>query len=76
MLVGELGQRGPRSADNFSKGNGDDGIDVDAAGTTIARNKANVNADLGIEAVPGVIDGGGNKAQRERQPRAVRERQL
>ena len=48
--------------DNFSKGNGDDGIDVDAAGTTIARNKANVNADLGIEAVPGVIDGGGNKA--------------
>ena len=35
---------------------------MDAAGTTIARNKANINADLGIEAVPGVIDGGGNKA--------------
>ncbi len=31
-------------------------------GTTIARNKANNNADLGIEAVPGVTDGGGNKA--------------
>jgi parallel beta-helix repeat protein len=50
-------------SDNFSKGNGDDGIDVDAPGTTIARNKANFNFDLGIEAVPGVIDGGGNKAQ-------------
>jgi nitrous oxidase accessory protein NosD len=61
VLVGSSARRAVIS-DNFSKGNGDDGIDVDAAGTTVARNKANVNADLGIEAVPGVIDGGGNKA--------------
>ena len=61
VLVGSSARRAT-IRDNFSKGNGDDGIDVDAAGTTVTRNKANVNADLGIEAVPGVIDGGGNKA--------------
>ena len=44
--------------------------------TTITRNTANVNADLGIEAVPGVTDGGGNKANGQRQPGAVRGRQL
>jgi parallel beta-helix repeat protein len=42
--------------------NGDDGIDVDAPATTVTRNIANRNHDLGIEAVPGVIDGGGNHA--------------
>jgi parallel beta-helix repeat protein len=42
--------------------NGDDGIDVDASATTVTRNIANHNHDLGIEAVPGVIDGGGNHA--------------
>jgi len=42
--------------------NGDDGIDVDAPATTVTRNIANHNHDLGIEAVPGVIDGGGNHA--------------
>ena len=42
--------------------NGDDGIDVDYPGSTVMRNKANHNGDLGIEAVPGTIDGGGNKA--------------
>ena len=41
---------------------GDDGIDVDAPGSTLARNTANDNADLGIEAVAGTIDGGRNKA--------------
>jgi parallel beta-helix repeat protein len=61
VLVGSSARRAT-VRDNFSKGNGDDGIDVDAAGITVARNKANVNVDLGIEAVPGVIDGGGNKA--------------
>jgi len=30
--------------------------------TTVTRNIANHNHDLGIEAVPGVIDGGGNHA--------------
>lgn len=47
---------------NTANRNGDDGIHVDAAGTTVTRNAANDNLDLGIEAVPGVIDGGGNTA--------------
>ena len=54
---------GPLSlTDNFSKGNADDGIDVDTPGATLSRNKAIHNGDFGIEAVPGVTDGGGNKA--------------
>ena len=40
----------------------DDGIDVQAPGTLIRHNTANDNGDLGIEAVPGVIDGGNNRA--------------
>ncbi len=40
----------------------DDGIDVDAPGTLIRANTATNNGDLGIEAVAGVIDGGGNRA--------------
>jgi parallel beta-helix repeat protein len=40
----------------------DDGIHVEDAGTVIADNRANHNFDLGIQAVPGVIDGGGNTA--------------
>ncbi len=47
---------------NSANHSGDDGIDVNAAGTKLTRNTANRNHDLGIEAVPGVIDGGGNKA--------------
>jgi parallel beta-helix repeat protein len=48
---------------NVASGNGDDGIDVDVVRTTITRNTANDNGDYGIEAVPDVIDGGGNKAR-------------
>ena len=48
---------------------GDDGIDVDSSATTITRNTANVNGDLGIEAVPGVTDGGGNMASNNGDPR-------
>jgi large repetitive protein len=40
----------------------DDGFDVDAAGALLRRNRANDNGDLGIEAVPGVTDLGGNRA--------------
>jgi parallel beta-helix repeat protein len=47
---------------NDVHGFADDGIDVEAPSTTIRRNTANQNGDLGIEAVPGVIDGGGNTA--------------
>jgi hypothetical protein len=48
---------------NVSSSNGDDGIDVDSPATTVTANLANDNADLGIEAVPGVTDGGGNRAR-------------
>src|SRR4029079_3523426 len=41
---------------------GDDGIHVDSASTTITRNTAVHNTDLGIDAVPGTTDGGGNRA--------------
>ena len=40
----------------------DDGIDVEAPSTSLLRNTTNANADLGIEAVPGVNDLGGNRA--------------
>ena len=53
---------------NVATGNGDDGIDVDNPRTTITRNTANDNGDYGIEAVPDVIDGGGNKARRNGTP--------
>jgi parallel beta-helix repeat protein len=39
------------------------GISVSHATTTLRRNTANNNGQLGIEAVPNIIDGGGNKAQ-------------
>jgi parallel beta-helix repeat protein len=40
----------------------DDGFDVDSSTTTLTANRAGRNGDLGIEAVFGVTDGGGNKA--------------
>jgi hypothetical protein len=40
----------------------DDGIHVDAPGTLVRANTANDNGDLGIEAIGGTIDGGGNRA--------------
>lgn len=42
--------------------NGGVGIRVDAPGTLIAHNLAYDNGELGIDAVDGVIDGGGNRA--------------
>ena len=42
--------------------NGDDGIDVDKAGTTLRSNTATNNSDWGIEAVAGILNGGGNRA--------------
>jgi parallel beta-helix repeat protein len=47
---------------NVVKRNGDDGIDVHIPSATIAANRADFNGDLGIEAVEGVTDGGGNQA--------------
>lgn len=47
---------------NWAVRSGDDGLDVESASSTLTRNTALLNHDLGIEAVPGVIDGGGNRA--------------
>lgn len=47
---------------NVVTNSGDDGIDVKSRDTTIRANLAVGNHDLGIEAVAGVTDGGGNKA--------------
>jgi large repetitive protein len=61
-ILVENGATGTLVVRNLAIRNGDDGIDVDAPATTLTRNVANHNHDLGIEAVPGVIDGGGNHA--------------
>jgi parallel beta-helix repeat protein len=39
-----------------------DGVHVEAPGTRIGDNSSDANRDLGFEAVPGVIDAGGNTA--------------
>jgi parallel beta-helix repeat protein len=58
----------PGSTDTLIQGNvaflnGDDGIDAQDPATTISRNSASRNLDLGIEAVEGITDGGGNRAE-------------
>lgn len=53
---------------NLAVGSGDDGIYVDAPATTLTRNTAILNHNLGIEAVRRVIDGGGNVARRNSNP--------
>jgi parallel beta-helix repeat protein len=47
---------------NIVTGSGHDGINTASAATTLTRNLALRNRNLGIEAVPGTIDGGGNHA--------------
>jgi hypothetical protein len=54
---------------NHAFGAKDDGLDANNPTTKLARNEAARNADLGIEAVRGVIDGGGNKASGNGDPR-------
>jgi parallel beta helix pectate lyase-like protein len=39
------------------------GIEVFRAGAVVSRNRADRNGDYGIYAVPGVVDGGGNRAR-------------
>jgi parallel beta-helix repeat protein len=48
---------------NVASGAKDDGFDVESRSTRLAKNRATHNADLGIQAVRGVIDGGGNVAR-------------
>jgi len=47
---------------NLARRSGDDGFDVESSSTKLARNRAVGNDALGIEAVLGVIDAGGNLA--------------
>ena len=47
---------------NVAVGAGGDGFRVSNPSTQLTRNRAMRNADFGIEAVSGVIDGGGNRA--------------
>jgi parallel beta-helix repeat protein len=54
---------------NRAHGSKDDGFDVESRTATLAGNSAVGNADLGIEAVRGVIDGGGNIARGNGDPR-------
>ncbi len=48
---------------NTSIGNGQDGIQVESAYSALVKNTANHNANIGINAVVGVLDGGGNNAE-------------
>ena len=54
---------------NLARRSGDDGFDVESSSTKLVRNRAVGNDDLGIEAVFGVIDGGGNLASGNGDPR-------
>jgi large repetitive protein len=47
---------------NVATGSGDDGFDICRPAATLTANTANDNFDLGIEAVPEVVDGSGNRA--------------
>jgi len=53
---------------NVALRSGDDGFDIASVRVRLARNRAVLNADLGIEAAPGAIDGGGNVARENGDP--------
>ncbi len=55
-------------ARNVALRNGDDGIDVENPATTVRANALLDNSDLGVEAIPGTRDGGGNIAARNGSP--------
>ena len=54
---------------NLARRSGDDGFDVESNSAKLVRNRAVGNDALGIEAVFGVIDGGGNLASGNGDPR-------
>jgi large repetitive protein len=54
---------------NHAFGAKDDGLDTNSPTTELTRNEAGRNGDLGIEAVRGVIDRGGNIARHNGDPR-------
>jgi parallel beta-helix repeat protein len=49
---------------NVARGAGDDGFGIQSRTSKLADNRAIANGDLGIRAVEGVTDGGGNVARR------------
>jgi hypothetical protein len=55
--------------DNLAIAARDDGFDVGSPSTALTGNRAVRNADLGIEAVRGVTDAGGNTARHNRDSR-------
>jgi parallel beta-helix repeat protein len=55
--------------DNVARGAGDDGFDIESRSMKLTGNRAVRNSDLGIEAVHGVNDGGGNVARHNGDPR-------
>jgi parallel beta-helix repeat protein len=57
-----------RLTHNVAVGAGDDGIDVESTSTSLRRNIAVRNGDLGIEAVAGAADLGGNRASGNANP--------
>jgi parallel beta-helix repeat protein len=59
----EAGSQATFLVGNTVVGSSKDGIKVDEPRVTLTRNLAAHNQDLGIRAVPGVIDGGGNTAR-------------
>ncbi len=61
-ILVEVGSSGNLVARNVAFRNFIDGIHVNDPATTIKHNTANNNGNLGIFAVPGVVDGGGNTA--------------
>ncbi len=68
FLVGKK-DRHSRLKGNVAKRSGDDGFDIESRSATLTRNRAVDNDDLGIEAVRGVDDGGGNIARHNGDPR-------
>ncbi len=57
---------------NNARRSTDDGFDIRARATTLRRNHAVNNADLGINAVGGVADAGGNIGRRNGDPAQCR----
>jgi hypothetical protein len=68
FLVGEKDDHS-RLKRNVAKRSGDDGFHVESHSAKLTRNRAVRNNDLGIEAVRGVADGGGNVARHNGDPR-------
>jgi parallel beta-helix repeat protein len=63
------GPKGTVIRRNHVFGSGRDGINILSSRTTLAHNEARHNKGLGIKAVEGVIDGGGNRASGNGDPR-------